>query len=78
MHEDETHLHPDIVRHLSALDEPSNEVEVGITGGGVCDLDLLQADLDEGPEEAGFLLYGHRVREGLIPISQVGRQPDWR
>ena len=53
-----------------------HKVEVGVGGSGVCDLDLLDACLDEGVEEAGLLLDGHGVREGLVSIAEVGGQPD--
>ena len=71
-----TDLDIDIVRDLSLLNEPTNEVEVGVARSGVCDLDLLETDLNERTEEAGLLVDGHRVGQGLVPISQVGRQPD--
>lgn len=73
-----TNLHIDIVRNLAVLDEPAHKVEVGVARGGVRNLDLLEAHFNERAEEAGLLVDGHRVGQGLVSISQVGRQPDGR
>lgn len=72
-----THLQPYVIRYLITLNKPSNEVEVGVAGRGVCDLNLLQASINEGVEEASLLFDGHRVCEGLITVAQVCREPYW-
>lgn len=28
-------------------------------------------------EEAGLLLYGHRVHEGLVAVPEIRREPSW-
>ncbi len=74
----DTDLHINIIWDLAVLDEPAHEVEVGVARGGIRDLDLFEANFNECAEEAGLLVDGHWVGQGLIPISQVGRQPDGR
>lgn len=73
-----TNLDPDIIGHLALLNQPAHEVEVRITCSGVRNLDLLEATLDEGVKEDRLLGDRHGVREGLVPIAQVGGQPDGR
>ncbi len=73
-----TNLDPDIIRHLALLDQSAHEIEVRIARSRICNLDLLEAALDEGVKEDRFLGDRHGVREGLIPIAEVGGQPDGR
>jgi hypothetical protein len=71
-----TNLDPDIIRDPS-LHETTNEGEVCVTGGRVRHLNLLEATPDELPEEQSLLSDCHGVCEGLVPIAQIGGQPDW-
>jgi len=66
-----TNLQPDIVRNFAVLYESSDESKVRVAGGGICDLDLFYAALDNSSEEHGFLSDGHRVGKGLIAVAQV-------
>ncbi|KAJ3492893.1 hypothetical protein NMY22_g20284 [Coprinellus aureogranulatus] len=72
-----THLDPGIVWNLVVLDQTTDELEVSVAGRWVRHLDLLDADLDQFPEERSLLLNGHWVCKRLVPIAQIGRQPDW-
>lgn len=38
-----TNLEPNVVGHLALLDQASDEVEVGVTGSGISNLDLFDA-----------------------------------
>lgn len=73
-----TNLDPDIIRHLALLNQPAHKVEIRIARSGVCNLDLLEAALDEGIKEDRLLGDRHGIREGLVPIAEVGGQPDRR
>lgn len=73
-----TNLDPDIIGHLALLNQPTHEVEVRVARSRVRNLDLLEATLDEGVKEDCLLGDRHGIREGLVPIAQVGGQPDER
>ena len=69
------HLDGYVVGDEVGLDDLALEVEVGLGGGGEAHLDLLEADLDQGPEEGQLALGVHRVDEGLVPVSEVDARP---
>src|SRR6185503_3340397 len=60
------------------LDDLPAEVEVRLRGGREADLDLLHPEPDEQLEEAPLPRAVHRVDEGLVPVTEVGRAPDRR
>jgi hypothetical protein len=71
-----THLQPHIVWNKTLFNQRSNKVEVGVAGSGVGHLDLLDPAFNEQLEEHCLLLDSHRVRQRLVPISEVGGQPN--
>jgi len=71
-----TNLNPDIVRDLVVFDEASDKIEICVARSGVGDLNLLDAALDELPEECRLLLNRHRIRKGLVSIPEICRKPD--
>ena len=72
------YLYPNIVRNHVLCDQQPDEIEVGVAGRRVSNLDLLETTSNESLEEDGFLFDCHRVGEGLVSISQVCGQPDRR
>ena len=72
-----SHLDPNIIRDLSTFNQPSHEAKVRVTGSRICDLNLLEPATEEVLKEHSFLTNGHRIRKGLVSITQVGRKPDW-
>lgn len=73
-----TNLDPDIVGYFAPLNQPAHEIEVRIARSGVGNLDLLEPALEQSIKEDRLLGDRHGVREGLVPIAEVGRQPDGR
>ena len=73
---EKSNLDPNVVRNLSVLDQASDEVEVSVACSRVGDFDLLYSSFHQHSKERGFLFDGHRVSKGLIPISQICREPD--
>jgi hypothetical protein len=71
-----THLHPHIIRNLPSLNQPSHKIEISVARRGIRDLDLLHVRLDQHMEEPRLLLDRHRVRQGLVAVPQVRREPD--
>lgn len=59
-----TYLNPDIVGDLVLVEEHAAELKVGVRRGRVCDLDLLEANLDKVTEEAQLLRVGHGCNMG--------------
>ena len=70
------HLDGDIVGDLLFLDQPANEVVVGLAGRGKADLDLLDADLDQQLPETTFLGDVHRLEQRLVAVTQIDAGPD--
>ena len=71
-----THLDPDVVRDLVLLDESAYEAELCVAGRRICDLDFLEATLEEQLEEGRLLLDRHRIGQGLVTVTKVRRKPD--
>ena len=71
-----TDLDPDIIWDLVVFDEASDKIEICIASSGVGDFNLLDAALDELPEEGRLLLNRHRICKGLVSIPEICRQPD--
>ena len=69
------HLDGDVVGDQVLLDDLALEVEVGLRGGGEPDLDLLEADLDQGTEQLQLALGVHGVDQRLVPVTQVDAGP---
>lgn len=68
-----TYLYPNIIGYFILIDEPAHEVEVSITGSGVCDFNFFQSALDELLKEKRLLWNGHWICQRLIPIAQICR-----
>ena len=66
-----TNLDPDIVRHLSSIQEFSTETEVRIRSSWVRDLDLLESNLNKVSEKAHLLLICH----GCTPLKVSQNDP---
>ncbi len=69
------HLDGDVVGYQALLDDLALEVVVGLRGGGEPDLDLLEADLDQGVEQLQLALGIHGIDQGLVPVPQVDAGP---
>ena len=67
-----------ILGNVSAGDELSDEIEIGLGGRREPDLDLLVAQLNEQLEHPHLAVWGHRIDESLVSVAQVGRQPAGR
>ena len=65
-------------RNQLLLDEPADELEVGLRRRREADLDLLHAERDEQVEHLLLARRVHRLDERLVPVAQVGRAPDGR
>ena len=63
-------------RDQLVLDQPADELEVGLRGRREADLDLLHAESDEEVEHLLLARGIHRLDEGLVAVAQVGRAPD--
>ena len=72
------HLDRDIVGDQVVVDEAAHEVEVGLTGAGEPDLDLLVAHANEQVEHDALALGAHRVDEGLVTVAQIHGAPTGR
>lgn len=71
-----TNLQPYIIGYFFVFDQTSYKVEVSVTSGRVGDLNLLDSAFNNCSEERGFLFNSHGVRQSLISISKISRQPD--
>ena len=72
-----TYLEPHIVRDVTC-DQTSYKVEVGIAGGWICDLNLLEAAFYDLLKEVSFLIDGHGICQGLVAVAEICREPDRR
>ena len=72
------HLDRHVVGNAVFLDELAHEVELDLRRGGKADLDLLEADGHQGLEHAHLARDVHRLDQGLVAVTQIGRQPDRR
>ena len=72
LHEDDDR---DVVRDQLLVDERAHEVEVGLRGGREPDLDLLEPELDQQPEQAALAVDVHRVDQRLVPVAEVDGDP---
>ena len=57
------------------LDDQPDEVEVGLRGGGIADLDLLVAHRDHEIEEAPLARGIHGFRECLVAVAEIDGDP---
>ena len=64
--------------HITMLDAPAGEVEVGLRSRGETDLDFLEAHVQQQLEHARLAVMAHRIDERLIAVAQVDRTPDRR
>src|SRR3546814_10249646 len=64
-------LYEHIVRNPAGLDKAADEIELGRSGGGKADLNLLDADLHKHVKEALLLFRVHRIDQRLI--AEIGR-----
>ena len=71
-------LDPHVVRDLIIFYETAHEIKVRVASSRICDLNLLITAFDEQLKESRFLLNGHGVCKGLIPITKVCGKPYWR
>ena len=71
------HRHRDVVGDLVALDQLTDEVEVGLAGRREADLDLLVAHAHQQVEHLVLAGRGHRVDQGLVAVPEIGAQPSW-
>ena len=69
------HLHGDILGDHVLLDQGAQELVLGVAGGREAHLDLLEADLDQHPEELQLFLKAHGHDQGLIAVAQVHTAP---
>src|SRR4051794_33250559 len=69
------HLDRDVVGDQVVFDQLTDEVEVGLAGGGEADLDLLVAHPDQQLEHAPLAVGGHRVDQRLVAVAQVDGAP---
>lgn len=69
------HLQPNVVRHFLVFNQPSYKAKISIASSGVRHFDLFETRLHEQLEEAAFLLNGHGIGEGLVPIAEVCGEP---
>jgi hypothetical protein len=58
------------------LDQPADEVELGLRRRGEADLDLTEADGHQQLEHPPLALAVHRLDQRLVPVAQVGAAPD--
>ena len=72
------HLDLDVVGDHPLFDDETLEVEVGLGGRREANLDLLEADVDQGVEQGQLALRVHRVDEGLVAVAQVDAGPAGR
>ena len=70
------HLDGHVIGDVAALDELPADLKLGLRGGGEADLDLLDADVQQGVEILQLFLEIHGVHQGLIAVPQVHRAPD--
>ena len=69
------HLDRHVVGDDPLFDDVTLEVEVGLGGRREANLDLLEADVDQGLEQGQLALRVHRVDEGLVAVTQVDAGP---
>ena len=72
------HLDRHVVGDQVLLDQLAHEIEIGLRRRRKCDLDLLEADVDELAEHAQLPRRVHRLDQRLVAVAQVRRQPDRR
>ena len=72
LHEDDDR---DVVRDQLLVDERAHEVEVGLRGRREPDLDLLEPELDQQPEQATLAVDVHRVDQRLVPVAEIDGDP---
>lgn len=77
-HETTTHLEPHIVGDVSTCKEAPYKAEISIAGGWICDFDLLEAAFYDLLKEVSFLVDGHGICQGLVAVTEICREPDWR
>jgi hypothetical protein len=68
----------DVVGYQSERREVADEIEVGLAGGRVADLDLLVAHGDQLLEEATLAGRVHRLGQRLVAVAQVDGHPQRR
>ena len=69
------HLHGHILRDHVFLDQGTQELVLGIAGGGETHLDLLEADLHQHLEELQLFLQAHGHDQSLIAVAQIHTAP---
>jgi len=69
-------LNRDIRRDQFLLDKAATEIEFDLGSGGKTNFDFLETDADEHLEILELLLYAHRLREGLVAVSEIHAAPD--
>src|SRR3546814_6824692 len=62
-------LYEHIVRNPAGLDKAADEIELGRSGGGQADLNLLDADLHKHVKEALLLFRVHRIDQSLVAVA---------
>src|SRR3546814_2407429 len=68
-------LYEHIVRNPAGLDKAADEIELGRSGGGKADLNLLDADLHKHVKEALLLFRVHRIDQRLIAVAHIRAEP---
>src|SRR3546814_19181120 len=71
-------LYEHIVRNPAGLDKAADEIELGRSGGGKADLNLLDADLHKHVKEALLLFSVHRIDPRLVAVAHIRSEPAWR
>src|SRR3546814_2156192 len=75
---DRQNLYEHIVRNPAGLDKAADEIELGRSGGGKADLNLLDADLHKHVKEALLLFRVHRIDQRLVAVAHIRAEPAWR
>ena len=70
------HLDGHVIGDVTALDELTADLIFRLAGGGEADLDLFDADIQQGMEIFQLFLKIHGVHQSLVAVPQVHRAPD--
>ena len=68
----------DVVGNEIEAHQVANEIEIGLTRGGVADLDFLVADCHHQFEYSTLAFGVHRFCEGLVAVTQIDGHPQGR
>ena len=66
----------DVGGNLLLVDELAHDVEIRPRGGWKADFYFLEADTYQLMKQAQLALAVHRLKQRLVAVTQIGRQPD--